>query len=136
MKYIAAIDTNVIVSAMLKKESNPGKIISFIRNNVITPIYDKDIMKEYIEVLNREKFNFPKEEIDEVLNLFESHGQVLGQTKTDEKFSDKSDVKFFQIVLTANMVQDSYLVTGNQKDFPQRVFIVTPETMVQIIESN
>lgn len=136
MKYIAAIDTNVIVSAMLKKESNPGKIISFIRNNVITPIYDKDIMKEYIEVLNREKFNFPKEEIDEVLNLFESHGQVLTQTKTDEKFSDKSDVKFFQIVLTANMVQDSYLVTGNQKDFPQRVFIVTPETMVQIIESN
>lgn len=136
MKYIAAIDTNVIVSAMLKKESNPGKIISFIRNNVITPIYDKDIMKEYIEVLNREKFNFPKEEIDEVLNLFESHGQVLEKTKTDEKFSDKSDVKFFQIVLTANMVQDSYLVTGNQKDFPQRVFIVTPETMVQIIESN
>lgn len=36
MKYYAVIDTNVVVSAMLKRDSIPGKIIdsSFINKNI------------------------------------------------------------------------------------------------------
>lgn len=38
MKYYAVIDTNVVVSAMLKKDSIPGKIIDLVNMDVIVPL--------------------------------------------------------------------------------------------------
>lgn len=136
MTYVAVIDTNVIVSALLKEDSNPGKIISYIRTETIIPVYDEEIINEYNEILHKDKFGFTEEQINDLLNLFKTHGRVLSETKTDEFFKDRTDIKFFQIVLTANMIQDSFLVTGNLKDFPQRVFVINPKMMVEMIESN
>ena len=136
MKYLAVIDTNVIVSALLKPNSNPGKVINYIKQDRIVPVYDNSILEEYDEVLRRTKFNISDDERSNIIKEITSHGFTLQKTQTDEVFKDKSDIKFFQIVLTANSIQDSYLVTGNQKDFPQRVFIVDPATMVKIVESN
>lgn len=42
MKYYAVIDTNVLVSAMLKKNTPPDKII---------PLLNKEILNEYRKVL-------------------------------------------------------------------------------------
>lgn len=136
MKYIAVIDTNVIVSALLSKTSNPGKIISYIEQGIITPAYDSSILDEYVEVLQREKFPFSEEEVTNIVNLFKEKGFVLNQTITDKSFDDKTDIKFYQIVLTANKVKLSYLVTGNLKHFPKEIFVVNPTQMVSIIESN
>lgn len=47
MMYYAVIDTNVIVSAMLKQNFVPGNIVGFIFNGIITPLLNDDIMKEY-----------------------------------------------------------------------------------------
>lgn len=136
MKYVAVIDTNVIVSALITPNSNPEKIISYVEQGKIVPVYNDEIMDEYVEVLHREKFHFSEEKIQSILDTIKDYGRILNGTNTDEFFSDPSDIKFFQVVLTANMIQDSYLITGNLKDFPQRVFIVNPEMMVKIIESN
>lgn len=38
MKIFAVIDTNVIVSALLKKESNPGKVVLNTLAGIITPV--------------------------------------------------------------------------------------------------
>lgn len=40
---------------------------------------------------------------------------------------------FVAALLTKN--DDSYLVTGNQKHYPVRGFIVTPAEMIEIIEN-
>lgn len=135
MKYVAVIDTNVIISALLSKDSNPGKIISYIEQGIITPVYDSSILDEYIEVLEREKFPFTKDEIKTIVKLFKTKGFMLNQTQTSELFKDQSDIKFYQIVLTANKIQLSYLVTGNLKDFPKKIYVVNPTQMVNIIES-
>ena len=136
MKYYAVIDTNVLVSSLLKTNTNPAKIISYVRDKTIVPIYDQEILDEYQEVLSRKKFPFSKEQQDETLNMIKTYGRVLEEITTDEQFEDEEDIKFFQIVLAANMIQDSYLITGNKKHFPQRVFVVDPATMVKIVESN
>lgn len=136
MKYVAVIDTNVIVSALIKPNSNPEKIISYVEQGKIIPIYNDEIMDEYVEVLHRDKFHFSEERIQSILNTIKDYGRVLNGIETDEFFSDPSDIKFFQVVLAANMIQDSYLITGNLKDFPKRVFIVDPDMMIKIIESN
>ena len=41
MKYYAVIDTNVLVSAVLKWNSVPGNIIDLTFNDVITPLVNQ-----------------------------------------------------------------------------------------------
>ena len=59
MKIFAVIDTNVLVSALIKKESNPGKIVQNTLAGIIKPIYSKEIIAEYKEVLHQRSLNFP-----------------------------------------------------------------------------
>lgn len=42
----AVIDTNVLVSAMLKWSSVPGNAIEFATSGVIVPVLNDDIVKE------------------------------------------------------------------------------------------
>ena len=53
MKYYAVIDTNVLVSAMLKWDSTPGNILELDFSGMIVPLLNEHIMKEYREVLSR-----------------------------------------------------------------------------------
>ena len=136
MKYYAVIDTNVVVSSLLSKASNPGVIVSLVEKGTIIPLFNEDILKEYKEVLSRNKFPFTEQVIDETLKTFEKNGISLDPTKTNEKFFDQDDVIFYEIVLTSNKERDSYLITGNQRHFPRKTFVVTPSQMLEIIESN
>ena len=56
MKYYAVIDTNVLVSAMLKWRSVPGSVMEFVLNGIIVPVLNEDIVSEYRTVLSRPKF--------------------------------------------------------------------------------
>ena len=53
MKRYAVIDTNVLVSAMLKWTSVPGSIIEFAFSGVIISVLNEKIVGEYREVLTR-----------------------------------------------------------------------------------
>ena len=56
-KYVV-IDTNVLASALITRNENSPteKILSFLANWNIIPVYSEDIMKEYNEVLKKVKF--------------------------------------------------------------------------------
>lgn len=135
MKYYAVIDTNVLVSSLLSKSSNPGVILSLVEHGTIIPLFNEDILKEYEEVLSRNKFPFTKKKIIKTLRTIVKNGISLDRTKTDEKFFDQDDVVFYEIVLTSNKDRDSYLITGNIRHFPKKTFVVTPSQMLEIIES-
>ena len=49
MKHYAVIDTNVLVSALLTNngDSPVVKVVNAIRENVIIPLFDESILKEY-----------------------------------------------------------------------------------------
>ena len=49
MTYYAVIDTNVIVSSMLKTNSIPGLIVKLIYENTIIPILSEEILEEYVK---------------------------------------------------------------------------------------
>ena len=51
--YHAVIDTNVLVSAMLKDSSVPRTIIDCIEGGIVIPVYNESIIQEYREVLSR-----------------------------------------------------------------------------------
>ena len=50
----------------------------------------------------------------------------------NEDFSDPKDIVFYEVAMS---VEDSYLVTGNLKHFPQKSFVVSPAEMVEIINT-
>ena len=58
MKYYAVIDTNVLVSALLKWNSLPGNVLELTYRGMIVPLLDERIVREYREVLARPKFHF------------------------------------------------------------------------------
>ena len=57
MKYYAVIDTNVLVSAMLKWDSVPGNIMELTFNGSVIPVINEEIIREYRDVLLRPKFH-------------------------------------------------------------------------------
>lgn len=57
MKYYVVIDTNVLVSAALKGNSNPGLILRMVDEGIILPLINKQIISEYVNVLKRPKFH-------------------------------------------------------------------------------
>ena len=61
-KILAVIDTNVIVSSFLTKNplSPTLKILEAVVDGMIVPVYCNEIIDEYREVLNRDKFKLPK----------------------------------------------------------------------------
>ncbi len=133
MKFYAVIDTNVIVSAMLKPESVPGQLIQLLYNGIIISMINEDIVNEYYDVLTRNKFNFNDERVEQIIDFLKKHAIYINNETTSEIFLDKSDVVFYEVTMTGRNNNDVYLVTGNMKHFPNRSFIVTPREMLEII---
>ena len=127
MRYVV-IDANVIVSALLAQErrrSVPFAILEAVFLGRITPVLSKDIMAEYVSVLNRAKFGFNKELVKTILVEIKAQGVWVNPEKTGKELPDQKDVCFYE---TATIYEDMgiCLVTGNMKHFPDCPFAVTP----------
>lgn len=134
MKYYAVIDTNVIVSSMLKHDSIPGKITDLVVSNVIVPLLNEEILDEYFEVLTKNKFNFEINNVQRIIAIIKEKGLLLTREQSLEDFIDEDDIVFYEIVMSARNTMDAYLVTGNLKHYPIRNYVVTPRQMLEIIE--
>lgn len=133
MKYYAVIDTNVIVSAMLKWDSVPGSIMNLVLDGPITPLVNDKILEEYRDVLLRPKFHFPPRSIEVFLDELKQNSQYVNAQKIDEYLPDAKDAVFYEVVMEKRKEENAYLVTGNLKHFPVKPFIVTPREMLDII---
>lgn len=133
MKIYAVIDTNVIVSALLSRhhDSATVKILDYLYDRVIVPVYNNEIIEEYVAVLKRPKFNFSEETICAVIEAIRKGGIDSKRITSNEQLPDTKDIVFYEVAL-AN--ESSFLVTGNIKHFPKKPFVVTPAEMLQIIQ--
>lgn len=136
MKYYAVIDTNVLVSAMLKWTSIPGNIIELTFSGTIVPLLNEQIVKEYKEVLGRPKFHLTDEIIDSVVDEMERFGIYVDADELDLVFPDPKDRVFYEIVMEERKSENAYLVTGNIRHFPVKPYVVTPRQMMDIIVGN
>ena len=134
MKYYAVIDTNVIVSALLKWNTVPGVVLQAVFNGFVVPVYNDEILNEYRNVLNRPKFGFSSELISETISQIESLGVMENALETvAEAMPDPKDIVFYSIALSHGKTAETHLVTGNVKHFPANPIVVTPRQMLDIL---
>mgnify|MGYP004656850415 FL=1 len=133
-KYVV-IDTNVLVSALITRNENSPtvQILRFLANGNIVPVYSDEIVKEYNEVLRRDKFKLPEGIIINLLKDIMDNGlKVTELAEVHETMPDPKDVVFYAVTLSAQD-KDAFLVTGNGKHFPEKPFVVTPLELVEIL---
>ena len=131
----AVYDTNVLVSALITKhpDSSTTKVLEFLYEGHIIPIYNEEILKEYQEVLSRPKFPINPNAITGLISFIQHNGIQAEREPVDNwKLPDESDRVFYEVSLSQ---EDSYLVTGNKKHFPITPKVVSPAEMVAIVEA-
>lgn len=137
MIYYAVIDTNILVSALLSKHEDAAtvQILERVILGEIVPIYSKDILREYQEVLRRKKFHFSEALITTLIGAIQKYGILVQPKSTDEVLSDVKDLPFYEVVVEKHK-ENAFLITGNMKHFPIKPYIVTANQMLKIIEEN
>ena len=137
MKKYVVIDTNVLVSALITRNENSPtvKILRFLANGNIVPVYSEEIIKEYNDVLRREKFSLPESLIINLLKDIMDNGlEITELANVDEVMPDPKDVVFYAVTLSAQD-KDAFLVTGNGKHFPKKPFVVTPSELIEMLQN-
>jgi predicted nucleic acid-binding protein len=134
VSVFAVIDTNVLVSALLSKQSDAATVrtMRLVLNGRITPLYNKAILEEYREVLCRETFHLSKDTVRTVVGAIVQFGIEVCPKQTGEKLPDPDDLVFYEVALGLTSC-NAYLVTGNKKHFPDKDFIVSPATMIGLM---
>lgn len=129
MKCYAVVDTNVIVSALITKnpDSPTRQVFRAMLTGDIVPL------AEYEEVLCRKKFHLQVETVRTVVDAIRQFGIEVQPKPTGEILIDMDDLVFYEVVMEKRD-DGAYLVTGNQKHYPVRHFIVTPAEMVEILK--
>lgn len=134
--YYAVIDTNVLVSALLNINSNPGKVLLSVFNGETCPLLNAEIVAEYRDVLAREKFHFPTETVDIVMSrLVAVSMNINAADVVDSEIRDPKDRCFFAVTMTGRLSEDALLVTGNIRHFPVKPFVITPAQFVEMLQS-
>lgn len=136
MKYYAVLDTNVLVSAMLKIGSVPFDVVMEALNGDIIPLLNDEILTEYTGVLSRPKFKFDEKTVKVFLDDFERRAvHISADTgRVKDLVFDEKDAVFYAVLMEKRKNEDAYLVTGNMKHFPAKPYIVTPREMLAIIK--
>ena len=135
MKCCAVVDTNVLVAALLSKrnDSPTVRVIRAMISGEFIPLYHKEILAEYEDVLHRKKkYDLSEAAIQIILNAIRHYGIEVFPRPTGEIFVDEDDIIFYEVAMEKRD-DNAYLVTGNMKHYPVRAFIVTPAEMMNIL---
>ena len=112
------VDTNIIVSGLIKSFSESSKIINLILSGKIRLAYDNRILNEYEEVLKRKKFNIDSKHIESIISQIKEEGIFISTLPLKESLPDKDDEPFLEVAFAGKI---DVIITGNKKHFPHEI---------------
>ena len=126
MSLYAVIDTNVLVSALLSRHDDSAvvQVINHVADKIIIPLYSKDIINEYKEVLFRAKLAIDPSKANYIVDLIINRGISVEPTTSNLSFVDPDDLVFYEVVLNKKE-EGAYLITENKKHFPNEPMVVS-----------
>jgi hypothetical protein len=126
------IDTNIFVSSFFG--GNPRKIIDLWKRGEITLCLSKDILDEYVEVLQRIGLQ-DEGELEELLSLFAKGFNILFITKTPKIKAIKDDPDDDKFIECAVALKAEVILTGDRAIEVMREYmgikILTPQQFLE-----
>jgi uncharacterized protein len=114
---LIVLDTNVLVSALLKRDGNPTTILKNVLEGGIRLAIDERIFEEYTRVLHRPRLNISPGQADSILR-FIAYSALWVKCKPVEfqqnLINDPGDLPFGEVAICSHA---EALITGNLKHF-------------------
>jgi len=111
-----AVDTNVLVSGLLKPSGRHGAVVDLISSARVSLVFDDRVMDEYERVLRRTEFPFAQSAVDDLLEDIEITGRFVVPRLWRVHLPDEKDRCFYECALEAD---SRILVSGNTRHFPR-----------------
>lgn len=128
------LDTNVLVSALIRPGSVPAQVLDSVLAGELVLLHDARILEEYRDVLSRPKFALDPVDVAVVLQVLETQGEPVPGARFQGLLPDAGDQPFADVAFTG---QADALITGNTKHFQvgRSIRVVTPREWTQLRRS-
>jgi putative PIN family toxin of toxin-antitoxin system len=134
MKYNILLDTNVLLSALRSNRGASFLLLKLLDSDNIQVNLSTPLIKEYEDVLNREKHNLSKKDIEDVLDY------IVSISKAHKIYylwrpllKDIKDDMVLELAVKAN----SMIITYNKKDFKEaslfNIAVLNPKEFLNMI---
>jgi putative PIN family toxin of toxin-antitoxin system len=129
------LDTNLLVSALLKPASVPDRALAAVWSRGAVVLYDARIEDEYRTVLMRPKFRaIDRQRIDDFFATLAARGEKLDDVpRWNGAMKDDDDRIFIEVALAGRA---EAIVTGNIRDYPTDLGfdVHPPATLLAMLE--
>lgn len=121
------LDTNVLVSALLKPDSSPSKVLNLILSGKIIMACDSRIYSEYKAVLERPGFSFPEDDVETLLSFIRVEGELVAPLPTDVQLPSPKGLASIEVAAASGAI----VVTSDPKHFAvDCIRVLTPSEAV------
>ena len=112
----AVVDTNILISGVIKPEGATGEILRRLRDGEFALLYTEPLLAELAEVINRprirQKYGLGSEDIETVLALILLRGEPIDPTRRVEICRDPKD----NMILQAAVAGQADMITSGDFD--------------------
>ena len=126
------LDTNVLVSGILKPYGAPGEIVRMVSSGALRLCHDARVLAEYQDVLRRPKFGFRPSDVEALLEYIRVNGHAVLATPLTRRLSDPDDEMFLEVALAGAA---RHLITGNLSDYAghvhRQVQVISPSRFLE-----
>jgi putative PIN family toxin of toxin-antitoxin system len=127
----AVIDTNVLVSGLMKKGTPPGAVIADLYAGELVALYDPRILAEYRAVFARPELRILPAEAATLLAHIDTKGLLAPGATMATQLPDRDDQPFLEVAFAGGA---DVLITGNLRHFPvgDLIRVVTPRQWLDL----
>jgi len=120
------LDTNVVVSAVLKQAGREASLLGLALAGKFRLIASEAVLDEYERVLHQPRLRLSESDVTDTLAAIRQVAVIVEPSERFEVTRDIDDNKFVECAAEAKA---QYIVTGNVRDFPKEwrtIRVVTP----------
>lgn len=110
------LDTNVVVSGLLKADGPPGRILDLVLEGALELVVDHRILAEYRTVLRRPELSIPADDLRQFLDFVDTVSTHVAAEPLSLKLPHEADAVFVDVARSGRV---PCLVTGNLRHFPR-----------------
>ena len=127
------VDTNILVSAALRPDGLQRTVLLLALTKPARIYVTQEILAEYQVVLARREFKISKGLQLQLLQLIRNRAHLVRPAYELEIAKDPDDNRFLEC---ADAARADYLITGNQRHFPQfwkKTKIITSREFINLV---